>query len=660
MVVKDFPDLMRWLFGDSTRTGAFLILLLLILASSLFGLFFGFLVASFRHGPAEAFYTVAKVVAGAIPDWIHISYRRIFAIAGLAIKEAIRRRVILVAFLIFALSLLFGGWFIGGGEHPDRVYINFVMWGTQLLILMLVMLISAFSLPDDIRNKTIYTVSTKPVRISEIVLGRIVGFAILGTGLLAVMGIISLLFVWRGLSHTHQIAVNDGGQVEFQPVDRLATGHRASDNAISGTTTLFDSGHRHYVEVVEDVRGIDDPPPADTESILSQETRGDKIVYQRLQVMHASGHSHNVAVTGKGEAAVYDFSDAKGFFRARKPKYAEMLVFFDRQGEPKREGMSTGDEWTYLGFIDGGITLSRAEYLFNNFSADDFSSTDVLPLELKLGVYRSHKGDINTRIRAGLQIESFTGENETALPRRFRSEVMEFETEEDIIQVKGIPRKIPGQIYGPEGELIESGIYDLFDDFAPNGRLKLTVRCMDQSQYLGMARASVYFRLTDRPYWLNFARGYIGIWMQMMIVICLGVSLSTFLSSPVTMLGTVCAIIFGFFSESIKKLTVPEVSGGGPVESFYRLVTQKNQEEALSRSLSVDAMEQIDKLFISMVGAVTRIVPDFSRLDFSDFLTYGYFVDNDRLAVAFLISFAFCTGLTLMGYFCLKTRELAG
>lgn len=660
MVVKEFPDLMQWLFGDANQTGAVVILLLLILATSVFGLFFGFLVTSFRHGPSEAFYSVAKVVAGAIPDWLHISFRRIFAIAGLSIKEAVRRRVILVAFLIFALSLLFGGWFIGGGENPDRVYINFVMWGTQLLILMLVMLISAFSLPDDIRNKTIYTVVTKPVRTNEIIIGRIAGFAVLGTGLLALMGVISLLFVWRGLSHTHQMSVNENDKVEFRAVDRLETGHRASENALEETTTMIDSGHRHYVEIIEDIRGVNDTPPSESESIISQETRGDKIVYKRLQVTDASGHSHKVAVNGQGDDAQYEFSDAKGFFRARKPKYAQYLIFFDRQGNPKERGFSVGDEWTYLGFIDGGITLSRAEFLFNDFNEDDFSNTGIYPLELKLGVYRSNMGDINTRIRAGLQFESYTGDNEAVLARRFRSELIEFETDEGNIQVKGIPRKIPGQIYGPEGELLESGSYDLFDDYAPNGRLKLTVRCMDNAQYLGMARASVYFRLTDRPYWLNFIRGYCGIWMQMMIVICLGVAFSTFLSSPVTMLGTLCAIIFGFFSESIQKLTLPDVEGGGPVESLYRLIIQKNQSEELPRSFSVDVMEQFDKFFMSMVSAVTQIVPDFSRLDFSDFLTYGYFVDNDRLAVAFLISMAFCAGLTLMGYFCLKTRELAG
>ena len=153
MVVNEFPQILEWLFGRGEGLSATSIFLLLVLAACLFGLFFGYMVAAFRHGPCEAFYVVAKVIAGAGPDLVKISPRRIFAIARLAAKEAIRRRVILVAFGIFALALLFGGWFISGAENQERVYINFVMFGTQMLILMMVMLISAFSLPEDIRNR---------------------------------------------------------------------------------------------------------------------------------------------------------------------------------------------------------------------------------------------------------------------------------------------------------------------------------------------------------------------------------------------------------------------------------------------------------------------------------------------------------------------------
>ena len=252
MVVNEFPQIKEWLFGSANNPRAIYIFFLLILAAKLFGLFFGYLVAAFRHGPTEAFYVVAKVVSGAGPDWLKLSPRRTFAIAKLAAKEAIRRRVILIVFAIFALALLFGGWFITGAENPERVYINFVMFGTQMLILMMVMLISAFSLPEDIKNRTIYTITTKPVRASEIVVGRILGFAALGTGLLILMGIISLLFVWRGLEHRHQIATNENNEYEFVEVDRNETGRRASDDAILETRTTQDSGHTHFVEAFVD------------------------------------------------------------------------------------------------------------------------------------------------------------------------------------------------------------------------------------------------------------------------------------------------------------------------------------------------------------------------------------------------------------------------
>ena len=220
MVVENFVNFSEWIGPAAAIFG------LLLIAATVLGLFFGYLIASFRHGPFEAFYVVAQVCADAPKDFFGTSFSRVMAIARLAIKEALRRRIILVTFGIFALALLFGGWFMSGGsDHPDRIYINFVFWGTQLLVLMMGLLISAFSLPDDIKKKTIYTIVTKPVRATEIVIGRIVGFGLLGTGLLALMGVISYLFVLGGLSHTHQIAGDTNTIAEFRPVTPLSLIH---------------------------------------------------------------------------------------------------------------------------------------------------------------------------------------------------------------------------------------------------------------------------------------------------------------------------------------------------------------------------------------------------------------------------------------------------
>ncbi len=69
------------------------------------------------------------------------------------------------------------------------------MTGTSYLVLLLGLFLSCFSLPTDIKNKTIHTIATKPVRSTEIILGRILGFTAVGTMLLVAMGLLSYVFV---------------------------------------------------------------------------------------------------------------------------------------------------------------------------------------------------------------------------------------------------------------------------------------------------------------------------------------------------------------------------------------------------------------------------------------------------------------------------------
>ena len=101
-----------------------------------------------------------------------------------------------VGFGIFIVLLLYRGDVSRCAEQqPGRVYLSFVLTSTNYLVLLMALLLSAFSLPNDVKNRTIYTVVTKPIRASEIVLGRTLGFAAVGTSMLLVMGIISYFFV---------------------------------------------------------------------------------------------------------------------------------------------------------------------------------------------------------------------------------------------------------------------------------------------------------------------------------------------------------------------------------------------------------------------------------------------------------------------------------
>ena len=96
------------------------------------------------------------------------------------------------------------------------------------------MFISAFSLPEDIKSKTIYTIVTKPVRATEIVLGRMIGFVAVGTVMLMPMGLVSFIFVDRGLNHRHYDL-----EVDVKVVDSPGATRRAlpTTSKIIGTSS---------------------------------------------------------------------------------------------------------------------------------------------------------------------------------------------------------------------------------------------------------------------------------------------------------------------------------------------------------------------------------------------------------------------------------------
>ena len=662
--LTSFPE---WLASNA------LLFLIVIVAAIILSVTFGFLVAAFRHGPFEGFYVLAQVIGEAVPDFLKSSPRRIWAIAMLAVKEALRRKVVLATFAIFALTLLFGGWFMNSNsERPDRIYVNFVMFGTQLLVLMMGMLISSFSLPDDIKNKTIYTIVTKPVRSTEIVIGRLLGFGLLSTALLALMGVLSFVFVSRGLEHTHQIVGGTQTLEAFVPVSGEFSSldkKRIAENAILEAQTNRKNGHSHRLEVLVDIRKPSEPRPEDRSNIVSERVLEDGTTeYQMVVCSTAAGHTHRVFVEGEGESAKITLGPPIGFFRARNPIYCDSILFYDREGEPKTKGINVGNENQRRSYIGGGsprqgTSLAKVEFNFGSFFESSFPNLkkgddgeQIVPLEMDIGVFRSFKDDVEKRVTAGIQFESVP-DNDAG--NRFVSDILDFETNEFTVQTLPISRKLVGKVFAPDGNLVEQGLYDLFDDFAQNGNLKLTLKCRDYNQYLGVAQPDVYFRPSDAPYAWNFFKGYVGIWCQMIIVIAIGVALSTSLSAPITMLGTIVIIFLGFFSSFVQDLASPTNIGGGPLESFIRVVTQQNMVSDLDTNLFITVVKNVDIGISYLLYGLSFLAPDFSRFSFSNELSAGYSVSNSRLLIALSLTLVFCIGFILLGYFSLKTREIA-
>lgn len=145
-------------------------------------------------------FCVLAVAIGFVPGLLSLRFRRIYALAKLSFKEAVRRKI-LYAFAAVFLFFLFPTWFLLDTKPEDQVrtYVDLVFTFMGLLLVPAAALISAFSIPADVKNQTIHTVVTKPVERFEILLGRALGFLALMTVVLGTFTAVSLFYVMRQL-----------------------------------------------------------------------------------------------------------------------------------------------------------------------------------------------------------------------------------------------------------------------------------------------------------------------------------------------------------------------------------------------------------------------------------------------------------------------------
>jgi ABC-type transport system involved in multi-copper enzyme maturation permease subunit len=565
------------------------------------------IVAATRYGPLAGARTVLGVFFDGLKVLLRISPRRIGALAWLAVKESVRRRILAV-FALFLVLLLLAGWFLDPESvNRSRLYISFVLTATSYLVLLLALFLSVLSLPADIKNRTIHTVMTKPVRPAEIVLGRILGFVVIGTGLLGMMGAVSYVFVVRGVSHTHRVEI-----ARLQDAD-AARGGKAATQAWKGRTSLA-QGHRH--DVYLDALG-------------------------RGRVEQENNHRHSLAVSpdlAANKKAIVETSGPEGMLVARLPVYGR-LRFVDRSGKPAEKGVNVGDEWTYRSYIEGG-TLGAAVWTFSNVTAADFPNG--LPVELNLGVFRTHKGDIEKGVPGSLAVRN----PKTGL----RVEVRIFPAKEFVTDVQFIPREL---------QTADGRTVDLFRDLTADGQVEIWLRCLVPAQYFGAAQRDLYLRASDTSFAVNFAKGYLGIWLQMVLIVGFGVMFSTFLSGPVAMIATLGVLVIGFFSAFVTDLAGGKNIGGGPMESAIRLVTQDNLVSELEPGLQTTAAKMADHAFEQLLRGVAASVPSFADYSFADFVADGFYIPRDRVLMCLSTMLAFLLPVFVVGYFFLKTREVA-
>jgi hypothetical protein len=599
---EEIPKFAVW-FGPALLWYVFAASLVAVFAAAV-----AWLTQSVLYGPLAAGDRVYRGVLTGLADLAGMSPRRIWALARLAIQESLRRNV-LVALALFLLIVLFAGWFLDPKSvNPGKLYLGFILGATNLLVCLVTLVLSVFSLPADIKAKAIQTVTTKPVRTGEIVLGRILGFSIVGAVLLAIMALIGWAFVVRSVSHGHAIAVED--VIELKDVGGTVTG-------FEGRTSL-DRGHRHRVELDAAGNGWTD---------------------------NVQGHRHAVRRSGNG----YTLGAAEGMLEARRPLRGT-LRFLDREGRPSTKGISVGSEWTYRQYIEGG-SLAAAIWKFEGISDREYPNG--LPLEMTVRVFRTYKGTIEKGIKGSVRVRNPAS--------GLQSDPFYFTAREFTIDSLLIPRKLAST--STDGGTRQ---VDLFQDIVADGRVEVILQCLEPAQYYGIAQADFYLRAGDGSFALNYAKSCLGILYSMLLVTAMGVMFSTFLGGPLALFATLAVVLVGQFREFIQRLFESQVTGdstiapgGGPIESLYRIVTQESITVELVPSPAVQIMKTVDTFLLAPMQLLAGIFPSLSSLGTSDFVAGGFDIPFDLVAEHGMETLGYLLAFFIAGAFCLRAREVA-
>jgi hypothetical protein len=409
--------------------------------------------------------------------------------------------------------------------------------------------------------------------------------------------------------------------------------------------------HTHAVEIAKlenryDANGTPVGKMAQAGTTASQGHRHDVEIYSDGTGRALSSNEHEHAITSRevGGQTVYTLSGPLGMFRARVPQYGK-LEFLDRQGVKVTRGVSVGNEWTYRSFIEGG-SQAAAIWTFTGIRDDVLRSDaggQVLPLEIIVRVFRTYKGDIETGIQGSVQLRNPDS--------KLKSDLWTFTAKDASINTFNLPRKLDDADQNP---------IDLINDLVTkDGRLEVIVQCLNSAQYFGFAQPDAYVRLPDgSPLW-NFVKAQLSIWVQMVLVIAIGVTCSTLVNGPVAMMFTIAFITLGFFQQFFIDVATGKQVGGGPVESLYRIITQMNQMSPLPENIGTDLMITVDTVLKAGMHSLAYVLPDFRSFSTVGYVAYGFYIPLDKLAQDLTTCLAYLAGLFVMGYFFLRTREVA-
>jgi hypothetical protein len=588
-------------------------------------------------GP-RGFMAVLRQLYEGIRDVSELSWRRIWALATLTIREAIRRKALLV-FVIFGVLFMFGSWFLTSASEKADIQIErhvvFVFTAVSWLVLPVVLMLACWGIPEDIKARSLHTVVTKPARRVEVVLGRMLGFSLVATVIVAVMGTVGFVWIDRQIPRS----IHDRLVCKVPIYGRLSFLDRQGEPTKSGINVGDVWTFRSYIEgstkatAIWDFDHIGDSALKTPTDLGVESQAVDETLARDLKLAPGQGVVITKVLPGSPVESL-----------GLRPH--DVILAFNGQdvGRPSDlagivKDLKVGQTYPLTYTRDGKPLAVQVPWL------------EYLALQTGFESFRTHKGLMSSGLLCQLTLVNPDTKLRVPLPP---FEVAEYRGD-------GNQTPIPRTISYYDSEKRENKSADLLTDVVSNGVLRVEARCLNQEQFLGMARPDLFVRMADRPFYVGFFKALSGVWLEAIVVVMIGVAVSCFLKGPIATLLTFSILIVGQgFRELVDKIVTGQQLGGGPMESIYRMVTHMNQTVDMELSKPVtNAIKLCDQGVENGLWLVQQTFPNLTYFGMSSYVAKGFDVDfRAAILPAIAVTLAYLIPCVLLGYYALKLREL--
>lgn len=598
------------------------------------------------------FVVLLRVVSLVLPEVSRLRARRLYAIAWHSWTEAFRRMwAPWVVIVLFAVVLAFTSWFLQPSREAElsRLYVGTLMLLSSILLTFTIVILAPISLPNDIRQQTIFTIVSKPTRRLELVWGRVLGYMALVTVLMLFFAGVSLIYFSRMVGAAIADRVEVAERYERENKTELAQQAReqasqlrtrmSARQPVYGALIFFDSRgdqkrqgidvglelpRRSFVEGATPSRalwrfGPEIPNPYNPQEVLRR-----PIAVEAFLVPSTIEWLDNQIFNLQDDIVFAQQEMASpNVTSARNRELNDIVNRSERQIE------------TLQAQLDNMRKREQTLKAQNTPEAETEANalhSPPIPIEMTFTVYRTTKGELGDPVYASMIA---TNPRPGARPFNAVFPIREYYTNQ---------RTLPSSL------LVGS-----------RGQLTIEVRCLSPNQYLGMAEDDLFLVASQGSFWTNYVRGLLGIWLQALILTAIGVFAGTFLSWPVALLATVFFFVAGNVGfQGLQAMALSsDLVGGGPFESLIRMLSHDNLVSELAPTPGVIVAQTLDSVVMPVMSRLVYLVPNFAALDVSDTVAAGFAVPWARLGQLVLLALAYAIPFSIAGYFILRNREVA-